>query len=83
MIIQINKPSIYELEGVIKKGDLLISKESDFDLTEGRIYVALSNQGENTFYNCVFVKNDEGIVSDYTNEYFAFYEGERVVCDED
>jgi len=79
MIIHVDKPSLYDLKLHIKKGTLVISKESDFNLTEGRIYVAESDMGENTFGDCFFVKNDAGEIVDYTGEYFALYEGERVV----
>jgi len=82
MIFHIHKPSLYDLKLHIKKGTLVIAKDTDFDLTEGRIYVAESDMGENTFPDCFFVKNDEGEIVDYTGEYFALYEGERVASND-
>ena len=79
MNLSVNKPSIYELNETVKKGDLLISTTTDFNLTEGRIYVAVANQGENTFHDCVAVINDKGEQEEYTTEYFARYEGELVI----
>lgn len=81
MIVNTNKPSCYETRRFVKKGELLISNESDFDLTEGRIYVAVENQGDGTFGDCVFVMNDKGIKQDYSLEYFCHYEGELVSTD--
>lgn len=81
MIVNINKPSCYETGKFVKKGDLLIAKDSEFNLTEGRIYVAVKNQGEGTFGDCIFVVNDKGIELDYSREYFCHYEGELVSTD--
>lgn len=74
----LNKESCYDLKKEVKKGDLLISRESDFNIKTGRVYIAEKNQGEGTFYDCVFIKNDKGIVDAYSTEYFSFYEGELV-----
>ena len=79
MIANINKPSCYDLKTFVEKGTLLIANDSEFDLTEGRIYVALRNQGEGTFGDCIFVINDKGVEQDYSSEYFCLYEGELVV----
>lgn len=81
MIINITKPSCYDTNRFVKKGDLLISNDSEFDLTEGRIYVAVRNQGDGTFGDCIFVVNDKGIEQDYSSEYFCHYEGELVSTD--
>ncbi|GAV11398.1 hypothetical protein PBN151_1327 [Paenibacillus sp. NAIST15-1] len=78
MTININKPSCYELKLFITKGTLLIANTSEFDLTEGRIYAAMRNQGDSTFGDCIFIKNNKGNVEDYTLENFCLYEGEIV-----
>lgn len=78
MIVNVNKLSCYETKEFVKKGDLLIANDSEFDLTEGRIYVAIKNQGEGTFHDCIFVVNDKGLEQDYSSEYFCHYEGELV-----
>jgi hypothetical protein len=78
LIINIDKPSCYDTKEFVKKGDLLIANTSEFDLKEGKIYVAIKNQGEGTFHDCIFVVNDEGVEQDYTSEYFCIYEGELV-----
>jgi len=78
MIININKPSCYETKRYIKKGELLIGNTTEFDLTEGKIYVAIKNQGEETFGDCVYVINDQGMEQDCSVEYFCHYEGELV-----
>jgi hypothetical protein len=80
-LVNIKKPSCYETKKVVKKGDLLIANDSELDLTEGQIYVAIKNQGEDTFGNCFFVVNDKGIEQDYSSEYFCHYEGELVSTD--
>lgn len=70
----ITKPSCYETKRYIQKGELLIANTSEFDLTEGRVYVAMSDSiGES-----IFVVNDKGETLDYTTEYFCHYEGELV-----
>lgn len=81
MFANINKPSCYDTKKFVKKGELLISNESDFDLTDGRIYAATKNQGEGTFGDCIFVVNDKGVEQDYSSEYFCHYEGELVSTD--
>lgn len=73
-----NKLTCYETKKFVKKGDLLIANDSDFNLTNGRIYVATKNQGEGTFGDCIWVINDKGIELDYSSEYFYHYEGELV-----
>lgn len=75
------KPSCYEAKVFVKKGDLLIANTSEFDLTKGRIYVAIKNQGEGTFGDCFFIIDDKESVQDYSNEYFCLYEGEIVNFD--
>lgn len=77
-MFKLQKSSCYEIGRAIEKGALLIALEegNDFGLTHGRIYQAISNQGENTFHDCVFVVNDNGEKQDTSVEYFAFYEGE-------
>lgn len=81
MIGHVNKPSCYDTKRFVKKGELLISNESDFDLTEGRVYVALKDQGNGTFGDCIFVLNDKGVEQDFSSEYFCHYEGELVSTD--
>lgn len=81
MIVSVNKPSYYETNKTVKKGDLLIANLSDFDLTEGRIYSAIKNQGEETFGDCIWVVNDKGVEQDFSSEYFCEYEGELVSTD--
>lgn len=81
MFFGVKKTSCYETKRFVKKGELLISNESDFDLTEGRIYVATKNQGDGTFGDCIFVVNDKGVEQDYSSEYFCHYEGELVLTD--
>lgn len=81
MFFGANKTCLYKTDIFVKKGTLLISLESDFDLTEGRVYVATKDQGTGTFWNCIHVINDKGEEQDYTNEYFCLYEGERVCID--
>jgi len=44
----------------------------------GRVYVAEKDQGVDTFYDCVFIKNDKGVIDAYSTEYFSFYDGELV-----
>lgn len=66
------RKSIFEGTRMVKKGDVLVSLESEFNLTKGKTYVATSNQGQNTFFDCVFIVNDEGIEEDYSTELFAF-----------
>ncbi len=81
MIVNITKPSCYDTKKFVKKGDLLISNTSGFDLTEGRVYMATKNQGEDTIGDCIFIINDNGIEEDYSSEYLCHYEGERVSTD--
>lgn len=64
----------YQSERQIKKMDLLVGVDNDFDLTRNRVYVALDNPG----YNMVTIKNDKGIVEVYSTEYFKFYNGETI-----
>ena len=79
MFFGINKPCLYDKPDIfVTKGTLLIAIETDHDLTAGRVYAATKRQGDGTFFNCIFVINDKGVEQDYTNEYFALYEGERV-----
>lgn len=54
--------------------DLVVSEESEFDLSRNAVYVVRAVVG----HNLVQVKNDKGIVDTYTTECFRFYEGERV-----
>ena len=79
-MFKFQKSSCYETGRAIEKGVLLIALEEgkDVGLTHGRIYQAVSNQGENTFHDCVFVINDNGEKQDFSVEYFAFYEGETL-----
>lgn len=72
------KLTCYELKIQVKKGMLLISNTSEFDLTRGRIYVATKNQGEDTFGDCFHIVNDKGEEAGYSGEYFQPYEGETV-----
>lgn len=74
----ISKPTYYDTKEYIRKGDLMIAVETDYDLTGGRVYRAITNQGDGTFGDCVFVINDKGIKQDYSSEYFCKYEGEIV-----
>lgn len=76
----IYKTNCYDLNYFIKEGDLIIANEdgSEFDLTKGRIYKAVSNQGVGTFTDCVFVIDDNGNKTDYCTAYFYLYEGELV-----
>lgn len=76
--MSLNKPSCYDTKMYISKGTLLIANTNEFDLTEGRVYVATKNQGETTFADCIFVLNNKGIEEDYSPEYFCLYEGEIV-----
>lgn len=75
------KASCYEAKVFVKKGDLLIANTSEFDLTEGRIYIAIKNQGEGTFGDCFYIVNDKKDTQDYSGEYFCLYEGELVTFD--
>lgn len=81
MIANVTKPSCSNTKIWVGKGDLLIANTSEFDLTEGRVYAAIKDQGEDTFGDCIFVVNDKGETVDYTNEYFCHYEGELVTTD--
>lgn len=73
------KPAVYDMENTfVKKGTLLISLETDFNLTSGRIYVATKNQGATGFPDSLFVINDTGVEEEYSPEYFALYEGEQI-----
>lgn len=58
----------------VKKFDLLVSEESDFDLTYDRVYVVLESKG----LDLISIKNDLGEIDTYTTEYFRFYDGECV-----
>ncbi|PLS18964.1 hypothetical protein CVD28_00760 [Bacillus sp. M6-12] len=80
MIVSIRKQNCDETGKMIKKGDLLIANHegADFDLTAGRIYVAIKNQGDGTFHDCIHVIDDRGVEQDYCSAYFCFYEGELV-----
>lgn len=80
MIYTCDKPSLYGSEKVIEKGTLLIGTSTEHGLTECKVYVATKQQGEGTFHDCIFVINDDGIEKDYSSEWFALYEGERVIC---
>lgn len=73
-----SKQSLYGSDKFIQKGTLLIALSTEYDLTAGRVYAALEDQGHNTFHDCVFVKNDKGAEQDYSLEWFALYEGEVV-----
>lgn len=78
MAFNVKKASCYDLKTFVKKGTLLIANVNEFELTAGRIYVAVKNQGEGTFGDCIFVTNDNGVEKDYSSEYFSLYEGELV-----
>lgn len=58
----------------VKKFDLVISEESDFDLTYDRVYVVLESKG----FDLISIKNDLGEIDTYTTEYFRFYNGGSV-----
>jgi hypothetical protein len=58
----------------IKKFDLVVVKDAEFDLTFDRVYVVRDVVG----VNLIQVKNDKDNVEVYTTEYFRFYEGERI-----
>lgn len=66
--------SLYETKERIRKYDLVVSEESDFDLTEGKVYVVMDYDGG----YLIHVKNDAGHVLQYTTEYFRMYKGETV-----
>ena len=74
----LNKPSIYETNTYVKKGQLMIANTSEFNITAGKIYVAESNMGDNTFHDCIFIYNDLNQLADYSSEMFMLYEGEKV-----
>lgn len=65
--------SFYDTKTMPSKMDLVVSLESDFDITEDRVYVV---QETNLVY--VTVKNDAGKIEEYSPEYFRPYEGERL-----
>jgi hypothetical protein len=81
MIADVNKKSCFDTKVYVKKGDLLIANTSEFNLTEGRVYVAVKNQGEESFGDSIWVTNDKNEKLDYSSEYFCHYEGELVSCD--
>jgi hypothetical protein len=81
MIGHVSKPTCYDTKRFVRKNELLISAKSDFDLTEGKVYLTTRNQGEGTFGDCIWVVNDKGIEQDYSSEYFCHYEGEIVSTD--
>lgn len=58
----------------VPTGTLLISEESEFDLTRERIYVCIDYVGP----DLIEVKNDKGVVDTYSTEYFRFYNGETI-----
>lgn len=64
----------YESIKLVNEFDLLVAEDSDFDLTQDRVYVARSKG----YGNLVQVVNDKGILEQYSLEYFRFYEGERI-----
>lgn len=64
----------YDSERCIKKLDLLIAEDTEFNLTRNRVYVALD--GDN--HGLVLIKNDENKEELYSIEYFKFYNGETI-----
>lgn len=71
MTVPKDAPTYADTNTFIEKGMKLKAVTTKFDLTAGKIYVATKNQGENTFYNCVYVKNDKGEEKAYANKYFC------------
>ena len=63
-----DNPQIQDME-VAYVGDVVISNESEFDLTKGREYkiIAVNSTTDIT------VENDKGVEDIYTVEYFNFY----------
>jgi len=63
-----DNPQIQDME-VAYVGDVVISNESEFDLTKGREYkiIAVNSTTDIT------VENDKGVEDMYTVEYFNFY----------
>ncbi|PYY28264.1 hypothetical protein [Paenibacillus illinoisensis] len=59
-------------EQTVNTGDLLIANTSEFDLTEGKVYVCRAVQ------NDIEVENDEGEIERYSQEWFDFYRGQVV-----
>jgi hypothetical protein len=71
--------SCYSEKQPVVKNDLLVALSTEHNLTEGRVYVALTNLGNpEVFVGCVKVKNDKGVIEDYSTEWFRFYQGEKV-----
>ncbi|RXZ77972.1 hypothetical protein EBB07_28345 [Paenibacillaceae bacterium] len=68
-IIPIN---CHSQEVKVSSGDLLIANTSDFDLTEGKVYVC------KTSYCDIEVVNDKGKLERYSYEWFDVYQGNIV-----
>lgn len=50
-----------------KIGDKVTPIETEFDITEGKIYTILDRD---VFYDCFFIENDLGVKEAYSEEYF-------------
>lgn len=58
----------------VKKFDLVVAEDSEFDLSRDVVYVVL----DVIPFHLIKVKNDKDVEDTYTTECFRFYEGERV-----
>lgn len=64
----------YESNEIVKKYDLLIAEDTEFNLTRNKVYVAR----DLGLGGIVKVINDNGVEEQYSEEYFRFYKGEKV-----
>lgn len=68
--------SLYALNKIARKTDLVVSLRSEFNLTEGKVYDVQKNAEEQGgFSNSVWIINDLGRLEEYSPEYFAMYKG--------
>lgn len=58
----------------IKRFDLLVAEDTEFNLTRNRVYVARNT----SIGNLIEVVNDEGTNEIYSTEFFRFYKGETI-----
>lgn len=54
-----------------KVGDSVVANETDFSITEGKVYQILKR---GRFYDCFIILDDEGVEEEYSQEYFDLLE---------
>lgn len=65
----------YESDKQLKKFNLIVAEDTEFNLTRDKVYVVLDDF---VGPDLVLIEDDKGIVQPYSIEYFRHYEGEPI-----